>query len=85
VGLSKEFQIKEYDEALQLIEALREQVEAGEVLSVLFVSERTDGQMWGGCTSTQNVFALCGYMVYWALQRMGFVCNDAVRKSKEDE
>lgn len=67
------FKIKEYDEALQLIEELRAQVEAGEVMSVLFVAERTDGQMWGGCTSTQNVFALGGYMLSWALKRMGFV------------
>lgn len=85
MSLPQEFRIKEYDEALKLIDELREQVEAGEVMSVLFVSERTDGQMWGGCTSTQNVFALAGYMFAWAFRRMGFVCDERLKKSGGDE
>jgi hypothetical protein len=70
--MREEFQIKEYSESLRLIEDLREQVEAGEVMSVLFIVERTDGTLWGGSTSTQNVFQLAGAMFSWAMRRMGF-------------
>jgi hypothetical protein len=77
----EEFQIKEYREALELIEELRKQVEAGEVMSVLFVAERTDGQMWGGCTTTQNVFTVAGYMLAWALRRIGFIQKDEAASS----
>ena len=42
-------------------------------MSLLLISERVDGTMWGGCTSTQNVFQVAGAMLSWALRRMGFV------------
>jgi hypothetical protein len=70
--LREEFRIKEYDQALKLIEDLRRQVEAGEILSVLFVAERVDDTMYGACTATQNVFAVAGYMLGWAMKRIGF-------------
>jgi len=84
LSLPQEFQIKEYGESMALIDELRKQVEAGEVLSVLFVAERTDGDLWGGCTSTQNVFALAGYMLAWALRRLGFVCDEKLKKAGDD-
>ena len=70
--MREEFRIKEYGQAVELIRILQEQVEAGEVMSVLFIAERTDGVLWGGCTATQNVFAVAGAMFNWALRRMGF-------------
>ena len=70
--MKEEFRLVEYDQAIKLIDELREQVEAGEVLSVLFISERTDGTLWGGCTATQNIFMVAGAMFSWGLRRMGF-------------
>ena len=79
-----QYKIKEYDEALELIAELKRQVEAGEIMSVLCVTERTDVLMGGSCTSTQNVFAVGGYMMCWALKRMGFVQDDELRVSKPE-
>lgn len=82
--MREEFRIKEYDQAIKLIDELRGQVEAGEILSVLFLCERTDGHMWGGCTATQNVFSMCGYMMMWALKRIGFVHDETLKKGNDD-
>ncbi len=67
-----ELNLKEYKEGGDLLEAFRVRLEAGELMSLLIVAERADGQMEGGCTTTQNVFTLAGYMLYWILQRIGF-------------
>ena len=82
--LGEEFRIKEYDESIKLMDELRTQVEAGEIMSILVVAERTDGHLWGGCTSTQNVFALAGYMLAWALRRMGFVYDENLKHRGEN-
>jgi hypothetical protein len=83
--LPEEFQIKEYKESVQLLDDLRERVERGEVLSLLAVMELTDGTMAGVSTSTANVYALYGYLMSWGLLRMGFVHDEASKKSREEQ
>lgn len=85
MSLPKEFQIKEYTESLQLLEDLRAKVEEGEVMSILAVSEMSDGSMGGWSTSTQNIFAISGYMLAWAMLRMGFIRDEALLKKEDDE
>ena len=85
MALPEQFQIKEYAEALQLLDDLRAKVESGEVMSVLAVSELVDGSMGGWCTSTQNIFAISGYMLAWAMMRMGFVRDEKLLTKEEDE
>jgi hypothetical protein len=74
-----QLRIREYEQALELIEAIKQDVLNGEILSVLIVCERSDGQMQGGTTATSNQYALCGYMFKWALNRMGFTTFSDVR------
>jgi hypothetical protein len=82
--LSEEFRIKEYDEMTALLDDYRKKLEEGNIISLLIMAERTDGQMEGGSSQTQNVFSVCGYALFWAMRRMGFMKeeweNDA-RKS----
>ena len=82
--LPEEFRIKEYDEALQLLDDIRGQVERGEVMSVLAVMELADGTMGGASTATTNVYALYGYLMSWGLLRMGFLYSEESKKARED-
>lgn len=81
MSLPEQFRIKEYAESLQLLDDLRAQVESGEIMSILAVSEMADGTMRGWSTSTQNVYALYGYFLSWAMIRMGFVHDERLKKS----
>ena len=76
---NEQLRIKEFHQAMDAIETLKKQVEAGEILSVLVVCERTDGEMQGVTTATQNTFAVAGYMLTWALRRLGFTNFNDVR------
>ena len=76
---NEQFQIKEFDQAISVLDAIRQGVEAGEIMSLTVVCETTDGQMRGACTATQNQFAVAGYMLTWALRRLGFAQHDDVR------
>lgn len=71
--------IKEYQEAKDLIKELSDRVDRGEILSMLVLSEMTSGDMLGATTSTQNQFAVAGYMVLWAMRRLGLTTFDDVR------
>lgn len=79
MALPEQFQIKEYAESLQLLDELRAKVESGEVMSILAVSEMADGSMGGWSTSTQNVYSLYGYLLSWAMMRMGFVIDRSMK------
>jgi hypothetical protein len=85
VALPEQFQIKEYAESLQLLDELRAKVESGEVMSILAVSEMADGSMGGWSTSTQNVYALYGYLLSWAMLRMGFVWDEKLKRREPSE
>ena len=76
---NEQLRINEFHQAMDAIETLKKQVEAGEIMSVLMVCERTDGEMQGITTSTQNTFAVAGYMLTWALRRLGFTSFNDVR------
>lgn len=82
--LPEQLQIKEYAESLQLLDELRAKVEAGEVMSILAVSEMVDGSMGGWSTSTQNVYALYGYLLSWAMLRMGFMWSEKLKKGDDE-
>jgi hypothetical protein len=79
----EQLNIKEYAQALELLEIIKKDVEEGDIMSVLIVCERTDGQMQGGCTATQNQYAMAGYMLTWALKRLGFTSFNDVRMMLE--
>ncbi len=81
----EQLNIKEYRQALDLLEVIRKQVESGEVMSVLAICERVDGEMEGGTTATQNQFAVAGYMLTWAIRRLGFTNFDDVRMMLKDD
>lgn len=70
--LPEEFRIKEYDQAIKLLDDIKAEVEAGNILSVTVACETTSGDLFGGCTACQNVFQIAGYMIAWALERMHF-------------
>lgn len=76
----EQLRIKEYSQALDLLEDFKKEVEAGNVMSLVIVAECTNGDMRGGTTATQNVYAVAGYMLAWALRRMSFTTFDDVRK-----
>jgi hypothetical protein len=76
---NEQINIKEYEQSLQLLEAIRKRVEDGEVLSLIVMCEMANGDMQGGTTATQNQFAVAGYMLAWALRRLGFTQFDDVR------
>lgn len=68
-----ELRIKEYDEAIALLDEYKKRVEDGEIMSIVVVAECVDGGMIGARTSIQNVFAMAGYMLTWALRQMNFL------------
>lgn len=72
--------IKEYDQAIKLLDDIRAEVEAGNVMSVTIACETTGGELYGGCTATQNRFAVAGYMLAWAMERLGFANTDVFQK-----
>jgi hypothetical protein len=74
-----ELNIKEHSQALQLLDDFKQKVEAGEIMSLIVICEGTDGSMMGGTTATQNQFAVAGYMLSWAMRRLGFTTFDDVR------
>jgi hypothetical protein len=74
-----ELNIKEHEQAQQLLEDFKRRISSGEVMSLLIIAEGTDGSMMGGTTSTQNQFAVAGYMLSWAMRRLGFTTFDDVR------
>ena len=76
---NEQLNIKEYQESLQLLEAIKKDVENGSVLSVLILCEMADGSMKGGTTATQHQFAVAGYMLTWALRRLGFTTFEDIR------
>ncbi len=84
MNIPNELMIKEYGEAIQLLEDLKKKVEAGELMSILAVGELTSGDMYGACTSSQNVFAMAGYMFSWSMMRMGFVRDPSLLKDKSE-
>lgn len=69
----EELELPERRQMLELLNELRECVEKGEILSILAVAEMADGSMWGSATTCQNVFAIVGYVHYWATRRLGFI------------
>jgi hypothetical protein len=75
----KDLNVKEYDQAIQLLDDFKRRVEEGEIISLLVICEGTDGGMLGGCTATQNQFSVAGYMLTWAIRRLGFTSFDDVR------
>lgn len=77
--MQDDFRIKEYGEALQLLDDLRKQVESGEIMSILAVAERTDGAMQMASTGTQHVYSLFGYMFACGMSRMGFVQDEKLK------
>lgn len=78
-----QLKIVEYEQAKDLLSYFTEKVEAGEIMSLTIVSELTDGNMCGGTTDTQNQYAVAGYMLAWALRRLGFVDHGDVRMMME--
>jgi hypothetical protein len=76
---NEQLRIKEYDQAMSILDLARGKVERGEVVSMLMLCEMADGTMEGCTTATQNQFAVAGYMVTWALRRLGFTQFDDVR------
>ena len=84
MALPESYQIREYREALALLDYLKERVERGEVMSILAVCEDTDGTMSGSCTATQNTYAVFGYLLSWAMIRMGFVQDEKLKKIAEE-
>jgi hypothetical protein len=79
--------IQQFDESMQLLDYTREKLLQGEIMSLLIISELTSGDMEGSTTATENVFGVAGYMMAWAMRRMGFTQFRDVRKmiSMEDE
>lgn len=75
MSLPDHYRIREYDQAIELLDDMRKKVESGEIMSLLIMAERTDGCMEGACTASQQVFSMAGYMISWAMRRMGFVEN----------
>lgn len=71
--------IKEYDQAIELLTTVLKEVEQGNIMSVLLLAETTDGAMFGATTATQNQFAVGGFMIAWALRRMGFTTFDDIK------
>lgn len=71
--------ISEFRESLDLLSAIREGVERGEIMSIVVVCELTDGSLCGGTTATQNQFAVAGYLIKWAMRRLGFADHNDVR------
>ena len=78
--IPNDFQTREYRECLELVTDLHGRVEKGEVVSILVVTEDSDGLMSGSSTSTENKYALFGYVLRWAMVRMGFVCEDVKKE-----
>ena len=72
MSVPKEYRPREYDDALEMLEEMKKKVENGEIISVLILAEQVDGCMFGSTTHTQNVFAVAGYMMLWAMKRLGF-------------
>jgi hypothetical protein len=77
---NEQLNISEFKEALDLLDAVREGVQRGEIMSVMVICEKTDGDLCGGNTATQNQFTVAGYMLTWALRRLGFTQFQDVRK-----
>ena len=75
--------IAEYEQAQDLLGYFKEKVEAGEIVSMLVMVELADGNMCGGTTDTQNQYTTAGYMLTWALRRLGFADHDDVRMMME--
>jgi hypothetical protein len=84
MNFPEELRIKEYGEAVKLLDELRKMVEDGEVMSVLAVVEMADGGMGGMSTATSNVYALYGYLLSWAMIRMGFSHVEESKRSEEE-
>lgn len=70
---NEQLQIKEYRQAMELLDYFKQRIESGEVMSMLIICEMTSGEMAGGTTATQNVYSLAGYMMTWLMRRLGFV------------
>ena len=85
MSIPAELRIKEYDQAVELLDDLRRRLDLGEIMSILAVVECADGGMSGSCTATQNVYALYGYALSWAMARMGFLHSEELKKSGEEE
>ncbi len=83
--LPEHLRIKEYDQAIKLLDDVRAEVEAGNIMSIAIVCETTGGEMFGGCTASQNKFALAGYMIAWAMDRMDFPNRSMFRTPLEEK
>lgn len=82
MNFQTDLNLKEYDEMIELLDHVRADVEAGQLISILILSERVDGDLQGGCTSIQNAFAVAGYMLTWALHRIGFVRHENIGEDR---
>lgn len=78
-GNNEQLNIREFGQAVDLLDQFKGMVERGEVMSVLVICEGTDGSIFGGTTGTQNQYTLAGAMLSWALRRLGFTRFDDVR------
>lgn len=85
MALPDYMRIKEYDQAVKLLDDIRAEVEAGNILSVTIVCETTSGDLYGGCTATQNKFSVGGYLLAWAMDRLGFTNSQMFQKKLEED
>lgn len=59
------------EDVVEMATKLLERAKAGELKSLVFAVERSDGQMEHGSTRTDNVFAIGGHLLYVANELMG--------------
>lgn len=79
-----ELKIVEYEQGVKLLDDIRRELDAGEIMSIVIIAETTGGEVWSGCTRTQNVFMLAGAMLAWACSRLGFINDRMFQKSETD-
>ncbi len=82
--LPEHMRIKEYDQSVKLLDQLREELDKGNIMSILIVAETTGGELWSGCTKTQNVYMLAGGLMSWAMTRLGFENNTQYRERLDE-